>query len=88
MNRYIRHGTATFDEVIPAVLENWTAPANLKKRLELQGFKCGVGSLRLITFARAFRDHGYIKCVQCGAEASFFSIDSFVCLDPFFMLTL
>ena len=77
MNRYIRHGTATFEEIIPAILENWAAPKHLKKRLELKGFKMGVGSLRLVTFARAFRDHGQIKCVQCGAEASFFSIDSF-----------
>jgi hypothetical protein len=77
MNRYVRYGIATFDEVIPAALENWTAPAHLKRRLEIRGYKVGISSLRILTFARAFRDNGRIHCVNCGAEASYFSIDSF-----------
>ena len=79
MNRYIRHGIAKLEEVIPAVLTNWSSPSHLRKKLLLQGYKVGTGSLRLVTFAKAYKD-GKICCVECGLEASFFSIDSFQAL--------
>lgn len=77
MNNYIRHGVLTLDEVIPEILVNWSAPNHLKKKLEVKGHKVGISSLRLVTFARSYRDHGRIKCAKCGLIASFFSIDSF-----------
>ena len=75
-NHYIRFGTATIKEIVDAVLENQKLPFNLRKKLKLQGHKVGIGSLRLVTFAKACKD-GKIHCVGCGLEASFFSIDSF-----------
>lgn len=69
MNRYIRHGTCTPEEVLPLVKEHYGT--NLPRPMFL-GYKVGVSSLRMKTF-----QHDGLTCRGCGLTASFFAIEDF-----------
>ena len=77
MNNYIRHGISSLEDIVAAINANLQRPTGQKQRLNLHGFKVGVGSLRLLTFAKTYNDSGSVCCVGCGLKASFFSTDSF-----------
>jgi len=73
--RYIRHGILNLDEVVNAILNAWDNSDH--NEFERHGYSLNITSLRLKNFARAKRDNQKICCVNCGLEASFFSVDSF-----------
>lgn len=88
MNRYVRHGTATIEEIVALILEHWNKPQNpakyegapndLGERVLLhEKYPVGVTSTRMRTFGRAYKNAGTLQCVSCGLKASFFSVDTF-----------
>jgi hypothetical protein len=75
MGQYIRHATASLDEVIGHIQFFWGAK---RARTVLQsGHEVGVSSLRLQTFARASTSKKGIHCKACGIRAQFFAVESF-----------
>lgn len=74
MSQYTRHATLPIEEVIPQII--FTDEKASKKHTFLGEYEVGVSSLRLQTFATASKN-GSMKCVSCGLEPSFFSVDSF-----------
>jgi HNH endonuclease len=69
MNRYIRHGVCTPEEVLPLVKEHYGSSL---PRPTFHGFKVGVSSLRMKTF-----QHDGLTCRGCGLVASFFAVEDF-----------
>lgn len=74
MNRYIRHGIATLNEIIPEVHKHWDYPSF--RSLIQDQFQVGVTSNRMKTFGRAALT-GKIVCAGCGLEATHFGIETF-----------
>ena len=83
MSQYVRLGTITLKDACEKILEQWEnsgepdSPKWEGPKWSVQGYEVGVGSTRLKTFARHYQNHnGTIACVNCGLQASFFSIDN------------
>lgn len=74
MTQYISHAISEIADVLPIIKSNWDKHDRVKLG---NGFEVGVTSLRLKTFAKGADSKGVIKCVCCGTEAKFFSVDSF-----------
>lgn len=74
MTQYIRHAALPIEEVIPTII--FTDEKASKKYRFRDKHEVGVSSLRLQTFATAFKN-GSMKCVGCGMEPKFFSVDTF-----------
>ena len=76
MNNYTRRMVLPIDEVIWHInrqIELESLYRSYPRTRILHGFKVGVSSIRLRTFAR---DIGNLCCAHCGVEGKFFSIDS------------
>jgi len=69
MNRYIRHGICTTEEILPLVKEHYGK--NLPKPI-FHGHPVGVSSLRMKTF-----QHDGLVCRRCGLVAKFFAVEDF-----------
>lgn len=70
---YNRHSIAPLEEVLP-LLHNAISEAAAGKtpaKVEINGEKVNVKSLRLLTFAKKGTN-----CVKCGCEGKFFAIES------------
>jgi len=75
MNTYIRHETLDLTEVFP-ILQVLRSTGKDHKEI-IRGWKVGVSSLRLRTFARDAEDTYRICCSECGLRATFFAIETF-----------
>lgn len=73
MNTYVRHSKIEIAEVVPRIAEHLSSRDKL--RVELQGHRVGVTSLRLKTFARDHAKHGRLYCITCSLKATFFAIE-------------
>lgn len=71
MNRYVRYGVCTLEQILPLVATHYGTP-NLPKPV-FHGHKVGVSSLRMKTF-----EHDGVVCRACGLEATFFAVEDFV----------
>jgi translation initiation factor 2 gamma subunit (eIF-2gamma) len=74
MNTYVRHGLVSLDEAIPHIAQHLSTRDKL--RVEIQGHRVGVTSLRLKTFARDHAKPGGLCCIACGLQATFFAIEA------------
>lgn len=75
MNTYIRHEVLTLSEVLP-VLQVVRSTGKDHKEV-FNGWKVGVSSLRLRTFARDGADASCLRCSACRLKATFFAIETF-----------
>lgn len=75
MNTYIRHGVLTLLEVLP-VLQVPRSTGKTHREI-INGWKVGVSSLRLRTFARDSADVSRLCCSACGLKATFFAVETF-----------
>jgi len=75
MNTYIRHETLTLMEVFPTL--QISRPTGKDHKEVIRGWKVGVSSLRLRTFARDAADASEVCCSACGLKATFFAIETF-----------
>ena len=69
MNRYIRRGICSVEEIFPLIEEHYGK--NLPRPL-IHGYPVGVSSLRMKTFQQMG-----LSCKRCGLEASFFAVEDF-----------
>ena len=64
--------------VVSKILANWDVPKDEQVRVPIENYPVGVFSLRLKTFARAYKkNEGKICCVACGLPAKFFAVENF-----------
>jgi hypothetical protein len=69
MNRYLRHGTCSTEEVLPLIKAHYGTSL---PRPVFHGHAVGVSSLRMKTF-----QHDGLVCRGCGLVASFFAVEDF-----------
>ncbi len=74
MNKYIRFGIATIEDVTRHILD-WKDGE--PGRVDIDTHSVGITSLRLRTFARDFSKCKDLRCPKCNTVASFFAIENF-----------
>ena len=72
--KYLRYEIVPLQEIMDDIFLNWGQEKIRVRRPS--GKWVGVTSLRMKTFARAFKSEAGAKCVTCGCAAEFFAVET------------